>query len=78
MSTQTEIRYKCYCMPAEVSLFVPARTPQDHILVWMHDIATKAITEDHKKRCPTCTRDRMEYAKILIGNHLIGGPPTIN
>ena len=75
---RTEIRYKCHCMPEEVSIFVRARTENDNIALWMKTVAIHEITEDHKRRCPTCSRDTMQYAKILIAQDLIGGAPKLH
>ncbi len=61
-----EVRYKCSCMGAEVSIFVPFRNEGEDIRDWMANCVQAALYVDHRKRSPFCAKTTMEYAKILM------------
>lgn len=70
-----EIRYKCSCLSAEVSLNVPARRgPAHDVKAWMDDVVAVRISADHRKRSPTCPSTTMEFVKIPVppGSDYVG------
>jgi len=69
------IFYKCTCMPAEVTLAVPDRIPDSHLMDWM-DCVTHCIFMDHRARSPVCRKTQMEYVKIPANETGVGVPYT--
>jgi hypothetical protein len=75
-----ELRYKCHCMPAEVSLKVRFRRADEDIIEWMEGVVRHAIGADHRRRSPIYRATAMEYAKIPAPENapFIGGKPELN
>lgn len=61
-----QVLYKCACMAAEASVEVPERKALEDVVYWVEQVAGRAISDDHRRRSPTCSRVKMEYAKIPL------------
>lgn len=69
---QIEVHYKCSCMPKEVSFWMQERQPGEDIADFMERMGT-AMGVDHIRRSPLCTRTKTEYAKVPMGDDIVGG-----
>lgn len=67
-----EIRYKCRCLPEEVSFQMRERVQHEEILEFMNHVQ-QAIAVDHNNRSPLCMAREMEYAKVPVEGDTIGG-----
>jgi hypothetical protein len=60
-----ELRYKCRCMAAEVSVQMRERGKVEPIERYMHAIQSE-LSVDHARRSPLCVAGKMEYVKLPV------------
>lgn len=79
MVTAIEVRYRCHCMDAEVTVRVRARTEGEDIIDWMRMVQVN-VGADHSFRSPRCTATNMIYLKVPAPENapFIGGKPITN
>lgn len=71
MARQIEIRYKCRCLPREVSFHMRERLSHEPIEDFMKHVQL-AISVDHNNRSPLCLARALEYAKLPAEGDGIG------
>ncbi len=74
-TSHIECKYSCsLCGLHRVSVMVAARTTED-VAVWLEQIATPALVNDHEARSPGCHPATLSELLIPItGASKIGGP----